>query len=75
MPLFLCHFEITLDLQRRIFRVTGLLKYRYFVTLSIYDCFMLMKRFKEKNAIIINPNRDNSLVIDNILIKYLKNGG
>ena len=50
-------------------------KYRYFVTLSIYDCFMLMKRFKEKNAIIINPNRDNSLVIDNILIKYLKNGG
>ena len=50
-------------------------KYRYFVTLSIYDCFMLMKRFKEKNAIIINPNRGNSLVIDNILIKYLKNGG
>lgn len=32
MPLFLCHFEITLDLQRRIFRVTGLLKYCYFVT-------------------------------------------
>lgn len=48
------------------------MKDRYYVPLTIYDCFKLMKKLKIKSAIIINPNMDNSLLLDDTLIKYLK---
>ena len=44
MPLFLCHFEITLDLQRRIFRVTGLLKCYLFCCLKAYKIKVIFRR-------------------------------
>ena len=49
-----------------------LINSQYHVELTIYDCFNLMKKFKGVKEIIINPNYNESIIIDETLILYLK---
>ena len=51
----------------------SMIKTKYTVALNFNDCLLLMNKFGNVKEIIIDPNHQGAMVIDESLIKYLKN--